>query len=900
MMGRFFNMKKIFAIAGLMMAAVIALTGCRKDNNFSERDFVVTASVDSDTRTTNDGLSTLWAKGDALSVFYAADGTSYTSAGKFTVSDGIGSSVAQFTAATAPQLSSGSYDWYALYPYRSEVTTPASSDDNGGYTYVGNRNGLTQQGYDNTGILCGNSCPMYGIARNVPGSEVPSFTMKQLASVIEFNIINKTDNPVRITKVTLDESESGEAIAGSYYIDFTGEAPSYVASGDQYVSSKAFTIIADPADLAVAETAKVYLPIKPYTHDQAKDFVVIVEGDVNGRAISTTVPLKPVDNQCVFSAGKIKRVTVNLTDFSVSDQVSVTEAVAAVDGTAVIVGDAIVAALTSRGYVITDGTSNVYVFQNANPSVELGDKIRVSASKTTYYGLPELTSPVATVLSSGNEIPRTALNDITGTIDSYNSSVADYLTVTGTLANESGTFTVTPDGGTTRKASASNPHSSFKLSSFVGKNVKMTGYFNTIHSSKNLVQIIVTDIEEIEGPGPGFDGTTVTMNMRKYFDDHKYETGKVYANIDLSEAVRMSTSGEPNCGAFFDNGNDWRLYQNKNGNVIITVADGCTLYSVKFTYGVTNGGVLVDGSGNQIESGSEVLAGGNSVEFTVGNSGDATNGQVKIKDVEVKYTGTGTLPPVEEPEPTPDLKLNGKNSESLSFEAVPAGPQEVAVTCDNTNWTVTGAPDWVSIQEDKGTSKIIVSVLENTGAMRSVDLSVNHSNGEIVRTLTVTQAADVSGQGGANTATLTNADIVAAGDAADSYRDLTIKDAAGNEYKAYAIKKAHSKATSSEHFLQIKKYANEVASYIQIPVLGTKIRTIKMTVSNASKPRTDGGNTATVFFSASNSTSAAGEGVVSGVGASSITIDASSLNLNTGYITAGGAVRIWDIEITYD
>ena len=55
-----------------------------------------------------------------------------------------------------------------------------------------------------------------------------------------------------------------------------------------------------------------------------------------------------------------------------------------------------------------------------------------------------------------------------------------------------------------------------------------------------------------------------------------------------------------------------------------------------------------------------------------------------------------------------------------------------------------------------------------------------------------------------------------------------------------------------------------------------------------------------VFFSSSKTTSAAGSGVVSSTGDASITIDCSSLNLNNGYITASGAVRIWEVVVTYE
>ena len=135
--------------------------------------------------------------------------------------------------------------------------------------------------------------------------------------------------------------------------------------------------------------------------------------------------------------------------------------------------------------------------------------------------------------------------------------------------------------------------------------------------------------------------------------------------------------------------------------------------------------------------------------------------------------------------------------------------------------------------------------------------------------------------GQTGTATLTNANIVAAGDGTEGDKNWTITDGNLKEWKAYAIKKQHSNATSDYHFLQIKKYSDNTAYYIQVPEYGNKITQIKMTVSGASKAMDGGENTATLYFSASNSTSAAGDGVVSGTGTSSVTIDCSSLNLNT-------------------
>ena len=148
---------------------------------------------------------------------------------------------------------------------------------------------------------------------------------------------------------------------------------------------------------------------------------------------------------------------------------------------------------------------------------------------------------------------------------------------------------------------------------------------------------------------------TLSITMNEYVAAHgctvsANNVATMYKSLRLNDSVKMSTTGEDNCGSFWGATTvDWRLYQAKGGDVTISVADGCELKSVKFTYGVSNGGTLLDASSNQVSSGTTVTASGSSVTFTVGNTGEATNGQVKITAVEVKYTGEGTFPadPVE-------------------------------------------------------------------------------------------------------------------------------------------------------------------------------------------------------------------------------------------------------------
>lgn len=226
-------------------------------------------------------------------------------------------------------------------------------------------------------------------------------------------------------------------------------------------------------------------------------------------------------------------------------------------------------------------------------------------------------------------------------------------------------------------------------------------------------------------------------------------------------------------------------------------------------------------------------------------------------------------------------------------------------TTINAEVTIEIGSDWVtastpSTSSSEVTQVFAVSANSATGAPRTARIKLSYSNAQDV-VFEVSQAAgDDYVQPTSKTVQLTNANIFAAGNGQNSYSSWSLTDEDGNDWSAYAIKNQHSKATSNYHFLQIKAYDKDGPYYIQIPEIGTRITQIQMTVSSSSKPMDGGSNNATLFFSSSNTTKTSGNGVASGTGTSSVTINTSSLNLNTGYITASGAVRIWNVIVTYD
>ena len=111
-----------------------------------------------------------------------------------------------------------------------------------------------------------------------------------------------------------------------------------------------------------------------------------------------------------------------------------------------------------------------------------------------------------------------------------------------------------------------------------------------------------------------------------------------YKSFALDEVITVSTSGDDNCGSVWGTSDrDWRLYQNKNGNVTFTAAEGYRIQSVTLKYNVGSNGALMNGS-EKCTSETAIPVNASNITLTVGNTGTATNGQIKIKQFTVIYT----------------------------------------------------------------------------------------------------------------------------------------------------------------------------------------------------------------------------------------------------------------------
>jgi hypothetical protein len=153
------------------------------------------------------------------------------------------------------------------------------------------------------------------------------------------------------------------------------------------------------------------------------------------------------------------------------------------------------------GFVVSNGEHNLHVFDSDYRIVHIGDKVNIDGIKITYFGIPEIVSATATILSMGNDLPRTDEVDITTIVDSYTAQESDYISVTGTLQIE-GSYHVVRVSGASRICSITNKPSNLDLSDYVGKNVVLKGYYCNYDATRDSHMLIYSSIEEPAAPQP--------------------------------------------------------------------------------------------------------------------------------------------------------------------------------------------------------------------------------------------------------------------------------------------------------------------------------------------------------------------------------------------------------------
>lgn len=435
-------MKKILSW-GLMLAAAFTLTNCAKEITNPDQQpetagypFEISASV-VDTKTVNDGIKTKWVAGDQVNLFHAVcDMTEYKNDGAFTISNADAS---KFGGSICEALDpTEEYDWYAFYPYTSTLETPKNTT-----VAINIGTGLVQDGYNSMAHLAGEAMPLYGKAVAVPGADMPSIQMNQLASVIAVNVTNNTAAPIEVNEVEF--FADGNYLTGTYYVDFSGASVEYKPAQAQVTAT---VTVNNATSLAVGATATVYIPIAPFGGYEG-DTMTLTVNDLTKEIFLS----KDVD----FTAGRIKNLNFSyeVEEPAGPQAITVKEFLALSVGTTEYQLTGVIEGTyntTYGNFYLNDGTGKVLVYgltatkvtsndkSFASLGLKDGDTLTLIGTRADYNGTAQVGGPAYYV----SHIPPAAAPEI--------NCVNNVITITTTEQNA--TIYYTLDGETPTTASS--------------------------------------------------------------------------------------------------------------------------------------------------------------------------------------------------------------------------------------------------------------------------------------------------------------------------------------------------------------------------------------------------------------------------------------------------------------
>ena len=135
---------------------------------------------------------------------------------------------------------------------------------------------------------------------------------------------------------------------------------------------------------------------------------------------------------------------------------------------------------------------------------------------------------------------------------------------------------------------------------------------------------------------------TVSKTVEELATANSWANGTVVTPFALDEVITVSTNAtDVNTGKYYSSGQQVRLYQSGAAELIISAAEGYTISSITVEYVSEKGGIFAETASGVAVPYENVQ----SATFTVGNSGEATNGQARVTAISVTYNGEGGVTP---------------------------------------------------------------------------------------------------------------------------------------------------------------------------------------------------------------------------------------------------------------
>ncbi len=337
-----------------------------------------------------------------------------------------------------------------------------------------------------------------------------TFTVPAGTTTLSLYFKSDVGSAYRLDDVVLAEtSVSGTAIDFSKGVELEGGSSS---GSDDYSKAESKTV----AEFIAAANTSTYYKLKGKVSGFNSKYCSFDLTDETGTiyVYSVTAESKTAyvdkikDGGTVEIAGKYKKyddkneaidaqILSYTEDDTPSTKMTIAQVLAAAAGTSVEV-EGIVAGAYARGFVITDGTDYLLVYEGSKCSASVKDKVTVTGTTSTFGGLVQVASPTVTVVSSDNDLnlPEPKALDATA-FDAYSSDKIELISYIGTLKVDGNYTNVTVSGATKYTGSLAYLPASFDASSFDGKVVKVTGFFVGLTSSK-YISTMVTELKEDE------------------------------------------------------------------------------------------------------------------------------------------------------------------------------------------------------------------------------------------------------------------------------------------------------------------------------------------------------------------------------------------------------------------
>ena len=176
-----------------------------------------------------------------------------------------------------------------------------------------------------------------------------------------------------------------------------------------------------------------------------------------------------------------------------AEHLSLDKVAALADGKAFVLDEATVAAVSSAGYILNSGNTNVYCTVKADVSV--GDKVAIKGIKGSVNNLPAITTVDEFTKKSSGSFSYPDPKDLNAVIESYTGDVCEYVKVSGVVAGGNLTITVNDVDYSVKQVDCPSDLSISKLN---GNKVELTGYSCGLLGAKQF-GIITTSFKD-NGP----------------------------------------------------------------------------------------------------------------------------------------------------------------------------------------------------------------------------------------------------------------------------------------------------------------------------------------------------------------------------------------------------------------